>query len=273
MADPAPAPAAGVPPPAAAAAVVAADEPSAEAGEASKQRRNRIKKLKAQYVAILELEQRAAAGQPLDAGQAEKVSRKAAVAAELESLGVALPEAPPPLPAEPLADASGHSAAWQSIEEDITQEEVAAALEKLYKLLEENPGFSYFITLPAPKPDIAVHLEDTMGAVFFETMRPRAEAGQPRAVKVMYEQLLPTARHAGIPPMQLRLQLLAEYGIDPVTEQVVSGSEEEKLAWLHSVVPAAERQAAERQLQQTERLKAGQAGRVVCGTRGQRGGR
>ena len=55
--------------------------------------------------------------------------------------------------------------------------------------------------------------------------------------------------------------------------QVVSGSEEEKLAWLHSVVPAAERRAAERQLQQTERFKAGQAGRVVCGTRGQRGGR
>jgi len=164
MADPAPAPAAGeAPPAAAAAAAAAADEPPAEACEASKQRRNRIKKLKAQYVAILELEQRAAAGQPLDAGQAEKVSRMAAVAEELESLGVALPEAPPP-PAEPLADVSGHSAAWQAIEEDITQEEVAAALEKLvggggggqrrrpqgpisralsyqYKLLEENPGF------------------------------------------------------------------------------------------------------------------------------------
>ncbi len=166
MADPAPAPAAGEAPPAAAAAAAAAaaDEPPAEACEASKQRRNRIKKLKAQYVAILELEQRAAAGQPLDAGQAEKVSRKAAVAEELESLGVALPEAPPP----PLADVSGHSAAWQAIEEDITQEEVAAALEKLvggggggqrrrpqgpisralsyqYKLLEENPGFRWVL--------------------------------------------------------------------------------------------------------------------------------
>lgn len=46
-------------------------------------------------------------------------------------------------------------------------------------LATSNPALvrSYFITLPAPLPDLAVHLEDTMGAVFFETMRPRAEAG------------------------------------------------------------------------------------------------
>lgn len=50
-------------------------------------------------------------------------------------------------------------------------------------LLPSPPPFSYFIALPAPLPDIAVHLEDTMGAVFFETMRPRAEAGAGRRVR------------------------------------------------------------------------------------------
>ncbi|PRW56394.1 hypothetical protein C2E21_4443 [Chlorella sorokiniana] len=285
------APAAGGAPPSAAVAAVAADVPPAESSEAGKQRRNRVKKLKAQYVGILELEQRSAAGQPLDAGQSEKLSRKAAVAAELEAMGVELPEAPPP-PPPPLTGTFTHSEVLQSMEKEVSQEEVAGALEKLlisrgggqrqrpegpisralagqYQLLEANPGFSYFITLPAPLPDIAVHLEDTMGAVFFETMRPRAEAGQPRAVKVMYEQLLPTAQHAGIPAMQLRLQLLTEYGIDPVTEQVVPGSDEERAAWLRSVVPPAEQRAAQRQLQDVQRFRPGRAGRVVCGTREQ----
>lgn len=55
--------------------------------------------------------------------------------------------------------------------------------------------------------------------------------------------------------------------------QVVPGSEEERLAWLRSVVPVAEQRAAQRQLAQTDRFKAGRAGRVVCGTRGQRRGR
>ena len=174
MADPA---AADEAPPAAAtaaaaAAAVAADA-AADSSEASKQRRNRVKKLKAQYVGILELEQRAAAGQPLDAGQAEKLVRKAAVAAELEALGVPLPEAPPLPPLRvPLAGASNRSAAFQSMEEEISQEEVAAALEKLlvsnsggsrqrkrpegpisralayqYDLLEANPGFRWVLAL------------------------------------------------------------------------------------------------------------------------------
>ena len=171
MADPAAADEA--PPPAAAAAVAAAAaaDASADSSEASKQRRNRVKKLKAQYVGILELEQRAAAGQLLDAGQAEKLARKAAVAAELEALGMPLPEAPHlPPPQPPSAGASNRSAAFQSMEEEISQEEVAAALEKLlvsnsggggqrkrpegpisralayqYDLLEANPGFRWVV--------------------------------------------------------------------------------------------------------------------------------
>lgn len=42
------------------------------------------------------------------------------------------------------------------------------------------------------------------------------------------------------------------------------------MAWLAGVVPEAELRAAERQLSQADRFKAGRAGRVVCGTRGQR---
>lgn len=36
-------------------------------------------------------------------------------------------------------------------------------------------------------------------------------AGQPKAVKVMYEQLLPTAQHAGVPPMQVGGVCLANW--------------------------------------------------------------
>lgn len=68
--------------------------------------------------------------------------------------------------------------------------------------------------------------------------------------------------------LQVRLQLLAEYGVDPVTEAVVPGSEEERLAWLTSVVPPAERKAAERQMEQAAmRMLAG------GGRGGGRGGR
>lgn len=175
MADPdASAPAAGeAPPPAAAAVAPPGDAADAgDAAECSKQRRNRVKKLKAQYVTILELEQRAAAGQPLDAGQADKLGRKAAVAEELALLGAELPPPPPPLPPQPPAGAgAGRSAAFQAMEEEISQEEVAAALEKLliggggggqrqrpegpiskalgyqYDLLERNPGFRWVLVV------------------------------------------------------------------------------------------------------------------------------
>lgn len=53
---------------------LAATDQLATDAEASKAKKNRVKKLKSQYVAILDLEARAAAGQALDAGQAAKVS-------------------------------------------------------------------------------------------------------------------------------------------------------------------------------------------------------
>ncbi len=56
----------------------AAEQAAAAAhAETSKSKKNRVKKLKAQYVSILELESRVAAGHALDAGQAEKVSKAA----------------------------------------------------------------------------------------------------------------------------------------------------------------------------------------------------
>ncbi|KAL4427850.1 hypothetical protein ABPG75_001939 [Micractinium tetrahymenae] len=257
----------------------AADPPAAAADpEASKARKNRVKKLKAQYLSILELEAHAAAGQALDAGQAAKVARKSQVAEEITSLGAELPEPPP---AASLAGAAGSF-------EDLSPAEVEAAMEAAMgggprrrpsgptsralahqlKLQEANPGYCYFFVLPEPLPDVGVVLQDTMGALFFETMRPRAEAGEPRAVKMMYQQLLPSAEQAGLPAMQVRLQLLAEYGVDPVTEAVVPGSEEDKLAWLMGVVPPAERKAAERQLEQAAlRMMVG------SGAGGGRGGR
>lgn len=251
---------------------LAATDQLATDAEASKAKKNRVKKLKSQYVAILDLEARAAAGQALDAGQAAKVARKPQVAEELAALGAELP-APPPQAGLP-GGATGFA--------DLSQEEVEAALGAAMgggprsrpagpisralahqlQLQESNPGYSYFFVLPEPLPDVGVTLQDTMGALFFETMRPRAEEGEPRAVKMMYQQLLPSAEQAGLPAMQVRLQLLAEYGIDPLTEAVVPGSEEEKLAWLTSVMPPAERKAAERQLEQAAmRMLAGGGGR------------
>lgn len=146
----APAPAAAAPPAAAAAAP----------GDGAK--KNRIKKLKAQYTAILELQQRADAGQVLDAGQAEKVARKAAVADELASMGAELPD-PPPLPA--AAD-DGVSAAEMQAALDALMLGGGAVpprkappganpmLRRQFQLLAENPQSDYFLTMPEPFPDM-----------------------------------------------------------------------------------------------------------------------
>lgn len=158
------APAAPAAPPSSAAAAAAAAE--------DRSKKNRVKKLKAQYLAILELEQRTAAGEALDAGQAEKVARKAAVADELAALGAALPEPPPP-PQQPGGSAGGHGMPDNAI----SQAEALAALEALalgggaapqraappgvspmlrrqLDLLAANPGYDYFLTLPEPLPDM-----------------------------------------------------------------------------------------------------------------------
>lgn len=62
-----------------------------------------------------------------------------------------------------------------------------------------------------------------MPQVFLEVMRARAEKGEPRAVHMLYQQLLPSVQQLGCPPMQLRLQLAVEYGFDPLTQQVGRG--------------------------------------------------
>lgn len=264
--------------PAGTTAAAAAQPGTAADAEASKSKKNRVKKLKAQYLSILELEACAATGQSLNAGQAAKVARKSDVADELAALGAELPKPPPA--AGPTSGVPGF--------DDLTPEDAEAAMYTVLggsprrrpagaisralahqlQLQEANPGYHYFLVLPEPLPDVGVVLQSAMGAVFFEAMLPQAEAGQPRAVSMMYKQLLPSAEQAGLPAMQVRLQLLAEYGVDPVTEAVVPGSEEERLAWLTSVVPPAERKAAERQMEQAAmRMLAG------GGRGGGRGGR
>ncbi|KAL4442066.1 hypothetical protein ABPG77_011327 [Micractinium sp. CCAP 211/92] len=200
----------------------AAEQAAAAAhAETSKSKKNRVKKLKAQYVSILELESRVAAGHALDAGQAEKVS-PASGPGTFSDLSSEEVEAA-------LEAALGDGPRRRPVGS------ISRALGRQLELQEANPGYSYFLVLPDPLPDVGVSLQSPMGALFFQTMLPRAEAGEPRAVKMMYQQLLPSAEQAGLPPMQVRLQLLAEYGVDPITEAVVTGSEEEKLAWLTSV--------------------------------------
>lgn len=63
--------------PAGTTAAAAAQPGTAADAEASKSKKNRVKKLKAQYLSILELEACAATGQSLNAGQAAKVSEAA----------------------------------------------------------------------------------------------------------------------------------------------------------------------------------------------------
>ncbi|PSC69665.1 Taurine-binding periplasmic [Micractinium conductrix] len=262
--------------------------------EEDKAQRNAKKKLRQKYLEILRLEAQLAAGRggALNEEQRAKVERKAAVAAQVAELGCELPVLPPSAaPAGPPAHGS-----------DVTPEEVTSAMEALamggrsgggapagggaaapaaparppsqalayqQRLQHDNPGFAYFFALPSPLPDMGVQLVDPMGAVFFEVMKRRAEGGEPRAASMMFKQLEQSAAQQGMPLMQLRVQLLAEFGIDPVTEEVLELADDQAaLAWVEARTPPAELRRARKQFERmAEQLLLQQMGGVGVGGR------
>lgn len=137
--------------------------------------RNRIKKLASQYREILALEEQWRLGlPPLNTEQAVKIERKTAVAEELQRLGASVPTAPAASAGgfggpSGLADLAGSLAGsvGGGLPEGPRRPPSPALLHQK-RLAERSPGFSYFIVLPEPLPDMGVKLSDAMGGLFFE---------------------------------------------------------------------------------------------------------
>lgn len=59
-------------------------------------------------------------------------------------------------------------------------------------LLRDNPGISYVITQPEPKPDHGIKLAHAMGEMLFELCKTRAiKNGDPDSVAMMWSVILP----------------------------------------------------------------------------------
>jgi hypothetical protein len=91
-------------------------------------------------------------------------------------------------------------------------------------LLEENSQVDYVLVQPAPSPDYGIMFEDSVGSLYFRTMRARAfESGDPSTVRMMYKQLRSTSmKTPGYQISWLEKQLKAEFGVD-VTEVADEG--------------------------------------------------